>query len=177
MSIRRTFPAALSMIVVTLLIAGCSVLPFVPSPRGRPMVDPRPRVITGVDAQHAMITEPLTETIPERTGTFGKVVMTVGPAPVMLGIEGTLFFLAAASLDGTKVADRIATDDTETWLPAGQYTLQAYYRTCDGSCALLDPAVEFCHVDAHVAASGTYVLAVTWSNSKASCTFGPRPAA
>ena len=89
--------------------------------------------------------------------------------------RGAVIFLRAVSVDGTTVADRAVTEETVTWLPGGQYTLQAYYRTCDGNCGLLDPATEFCHTDADVEASGSYVLTVEWSQRKSTCTFGPRP--
>ena len=155
MASRQAVARALAAIAIPVLVAGCSLLPSKPVPSGRSAADPGTRVITGVDAQHAVITEPLTEVIAERTARSGSVALTVGPQPLMLGIEGAVIFLRAVSVDGTTVADRAVTEETVTWLPGGQYTLQAYYRTCDGNCGLLDPATEFCHTDADVEASGS----------------------
>ena len=172
MASRRAVTRALAAIAIPVLVAGCSLLPSMPVPSWRSVLDTGTRVITGVDARHVVITEPLIVVIPERTARSGSVAVTVGPQPLMLGIEGAVIFLRAVSVDGTTVADRVVMEETDTWLPAGQYTLQAYYRTCDGNCGLLDPAAEFCHTDADVEASGSYVLTVEWSPRESTCTFG-----
>ena len=175
MASRQAVARALAAIAIPVLVAGCSLLPSMPVPSGRYVVDTGTRVITGVDARHALITGPLIEAIPDRTARSGSVALTVGPQPLMLGTEGAVIFLRAISVDGATVADRAVTEETLTWLPAGRYTLQAYYRTCDANCGLLDPAAEFCHTAVDVEASGSYVLTVDWSPRESTCTFGPRP--
>jgi hypothetical protein len=121
-------------------------------------------VIVGVGEDHVAITQPLVEVFPPATNQDAevRVIFEQEDQPVMLGIEGALGFLRAHAPDGSVVLDRIVelTEDTVT-VPPNDYVLFAYYRTCDGSCTLLDPEQEFCSVDAALDPGGRYELSVT----------------
>lgn len=122
-------------------------------------------VIVGTDEQHMVITEPLVEVVPGAGGgDAALVVRFASPAdtPILLGIEGAIGFLAAYAPDGSVVMQRMVPLDRETeiGLPRGDYRFVASYRTCDGSCALLDPEQQLCVVDGIVETNLQYALDV-----------------
>ena len=110
------------------------------------------RVITGVDDEHTVITEPLTEIQPGPGEHGAELAITFTSSPAG-GIEGSLAFVRATSSTGEVLFDARVDPDQERviQLPAGEYSLEAYYRPCDGNCTLLDPAGDICQIDAQLA--------------------------
>jgi hypothetical protein len=120
------------------------------------------QVITGTDANHQVILAPLKQVIPN--GADNSVQLAVSFADdenAMLGIEGAILFINATSSSGSIVLDRIVDADGDVQsLPAGDYTLIAYYRPCDANCGFLDPPQEFCSVTQALDADQQYWLTV-----------------
>ena len=133
------------------------------------------RIIVGVDAENVVITEPLVEVIPPPRDDDAevRVEFPLPEQPIMLGIEGALAFLRGHAPDGSIVLDRIvAFEGTTVPMPLGEHTLVVYYRSCDGSCALLDPPHTFCTIVATLDPGGRYVLTVDIQDRDlATCTF------
>jgi len=129
------------------------------------LAHPDIQVITGVDADHVVVTEQLVEVLPPEGGIPAVVTIhfeTMGDEPVMLGIEGAIGFVSAHAPDGAVVMDRIVElTDAEVELPGGGYLLRVYYRPCDGNCGLLDPSQEFCSIPVTLAAGGEYDITIT----------------
>lgn len=134
-------------------------------------------IIVGVDEDHVVITEPWVETRPEGAEVATLEVAFPEPdRPVMLGIEGAMFFLRSLDVDGTVILDRIVGHpDSTLEIPAGAQTLVAYHRPCDGSCGLLDPPHDICSIEAEIERGGTYRLIVeVQGQERAACTIdGP----
>ena len=105
-------------------------------------------------------------------GPFREIVPAEGPTatievrfapggPGMLGIEGAIYFVRSHDADGEVVADRIVLEESATVeIGAGDQTLVAYYRTCNGNCSLLDGPHDFCEVDADIQEGTRYVLTI-----------------
>ena len=105
-------------------------------------------------------------------GPFREVVPAEGPtatvelgfaegSPGMLGLEGAIYFVRSHDADGEVIADRIVVEENGTVeIGTGAQTLVAYYRTCNGNCASLDGAQDFCEVDAEIQAGTRYVLTI-----------------
>jgi len=71
------------------------------------------------------------------------------------------------------VLDRIISGDGgQERLPPGDYVLTAYYRACDGSCDVLDPAESFCSLGAVLAPNDSLQLVI--SVSQRSCEVSQR---
>ena len=158
--------AVLAMVIGTLV--GCSNPAPVPVAATASEAQDAPKaaqkVIVGVDANHTIITEPLTEIIPAETANDARVAITFEAAepPIILGIEGAVAFVRAHAPDGTPVVDRAVSLDGETIrIPAGDYVLVAYYRPCDMNCGLLDPPNDFCTVEGVLEPDEDYALRVT----------------
>jgi hypothetical protein len=118
------------------------------------------QVIVGVGDDHVAISELLVEVTPPRMPDDAMIHLAYTD-PEMLGIEGAAQFLKATTPQGTVVLDRIVSQDgDQERLPAGEYVLTAYYRTCDGSCNVLDPPHSFCSVDAVLEPNDTLQLVV-----------------
>jgi hypothetical protein len=122
-------------------------------------------VITGSDEHHAVVTEPLVEVFaPEDddAATLNIAFETDTGHPAILGIEGALAFVSAHAPDRSLVMDRIVDMDGDVVkIPAGDYSLRMYYRTCDANCGVLDPSNDFCTIEQALVARATYKLTVT----------------
>jgi hypothetical protein len=122
--------------------------------------DPDVVIITGTDADHVIITEPLCEIRPA-AGEHDAQLRVEYTNPQLLGVEGALQFLKASQPNDTVVFDARVDQEGETiGLPPGSYTLRAYYRPCDANCGYLDPPGEFCMADATLEPDATYRLVV-----------------
>ena len=129
------------------------------------LAHPDIQVITGVDAEHVIVTQQLVEVLAPERGVPAVVTIqfeTMGDQPVMLGIEGAIGFVSAHAPDGAVVLDRmVELTQAEVELPGGGYLLRVYYRPCDGNCGLLDPSQEFCSIPVTLAAGGQYDITIT----------------
>jgi hypothetical protein len=152
----------LRIVAVLALLTAC-VVPVPPAPTARPVSErtsSEHRIITGVDSTHTIITEPLVETIPHVPVDAAQLSLSI-TNPAMVSLEGTVYFLQAATDANPKVLDRIINPRGDRQpLPAGNYTLIAYYRGCDRNCGLLDPPGAICEVDAVLAPERAYELVV-----------------
>lgn len=128
-------------------------------------------VITGVDADNVIVTEPWVEVRPQGGTASLDIAFPQPDRPVMLGIEGAILFIRSHDAEGELTLDRIVSPEGDTIeIPVGMQTLVAYYRTCDGNCALLDEAHDFCEVAAEMTAGRTYELTVEVHDSqRATC--------
>ena len=135
------------------------------------------RIIVGADANHAIITEPLVEVIPPPGPDEAeiRVEFPEPDRPIMIGIEGFIAFLQGHAGDGGVVLDRKISFEGETVaMPPGEHALVVYVRTCEGSCALLDPPRTYCTFVASLDVRGRYELTVDFEDSdRATCTFVP----
>jgi hypothetical protein len=161
---RRLLPTAL--FIGAFALAGCAeVLALLGGPDSSPPV----MIITGTDDNHTIITEPLREIRPE-PGDHDARLYVGFENPRMLGIEGGVLFLKATDPAGNALLDvTVDPDGAVIPLPPGQYTLNAYSRSCDGNCGLLDPPNDLCSADARIEPDGEYRLTVDMSGP--SCTF------
>lgn len=119
-------------------------------------------VITGADANHVAVVEPLVEVLPPKNDEDAELAYRFDGWDEPLGIEGATFFLKATDGAGNVVLDRMVAGggDLET-LPAGDYTLTAYYRPCDRNCSLLDPGHDFCSLEVSLEANRRHRLTVS----------------
>lgn len=118
-------------------------------------------VRVGVNADREVILEPLVETRPEVNETAGEIAFSFEGWDHQLGIEGAVLFLKATDANGVVVLDRMVDGDGDLErIPPGDYTLTAYYRTCDGNCAVLDRAQDFCSLRASFEPNGRHRLTV-----------------
>jgi hypothetical protein len=114
-----------------------------------------------VTTSHDTDVGPYREITPAGGDTATVDLEVTSDGPVMLGIEGAIYFVRSHDGDGDVVADRIVGFDLEpVEIGAGEQTLVAYYRTCNGNCAALDGARDFCEVAAEIEDGGRYVLTV-----------------
>jgi hypothetical protein len=121
---------------LTVLMSGCDMFAVYNS-------EDRPQIITGVNDDHTVITEPLVQIRPLASETDPKLVIGNWPS---MGIEGGKGFVRA-EIGGEVVFDAIV-DREPFWLPeAGDYRLTVYSRSCDGNCGLLDMPVQHCAFD------------------------------
>lgn len=130
-------------------------------------------IIVGVDDNHTSITEPFIETRPDGPEIADLEVVYPEPdQPVMLGMEGAVLFVRSMDADGAVILDRIVrAPESRIEIPAGTQTLVAYYRTCSGSCGLLDPPHDFCAAEADIRRAGAYRLTVeVQDRDRAACT-------
>lgn len=119
------------------------------------------QVIVGSDKDHVIVTQPLVEVLPLIGGDPAALRLAFGPVG-MLGIEGAIGFVSAHASDGTVVLDRIVSFEGDSVeMLAGAYTVRVYYRACDGSCALLDPAQDFCTIEHSFVAGEEFDVTVT----------------
>jgi hypothetical protein len=122
-----------------------------------------PDVIVGVDADRVIITEPWVDVLADggtATATL-NIVPPSGEVPMVLGIEGAIYFVRSTDADGELILDAIVGHEGGPLeIPAGGQTLTAYYRTCDGSCSLLGEAQDFCATQAEVVEGARYELTV-----------------
>lgn len=118
-------------------------------------------VLVGVNAEREAILEPLIETRPEVGDTSAEIAFRFNGWDHQLGIEGAILFLKASDANGVVVLDRMVDGEGDLErIPPGDYTLTAYYRTCDGNCAVLDRAQDFCSMQASFEPHGRYRLTV-----------------
>jgi hypothetical protein len=131
-------------------------------------------VIVGVDADHVIITEPWVDILADGGTATLDVVYPPADRPIVLGIEGAIYFVRSTDADGELILDAIVGhDDGTIEIPVGEQTLVAYYRTCDGNCALLDEAQDFCEISADVVEGARYELTVEVHGPlRATCTLG-----
>ena len=149
----------LAAAAVALLLSACNLLAGPGSPFGCAMTDEDPCVIRSLDGETTQM-DSLHEVVPPAPADAATLNISFVD-PMMLGIEGGVIFLKAATLDGTLVLDRrVDTEDSQP-MPPGDYTITAYYRACDGNCGILDPPVDFCSVGASLAAGSVRMLEVS----------------
>ncbi|HJP72548.1 MAG TPA: hypothetical protein VJ975_12595 [Candidatus Limnocylindria bacterium] len=118
-------------------------------------------VQVGVNADREAILEPLVEIRPKIDETAAEIAFSFERWDHQLGIEGAILFLKATDANGVVVLDRMVDGDGDLErIPPGDYSLTAYYRTCDGNCAVLDPAQDFCSLRASFEPSGRHRLTV-----------------
>jgi hypothetical protein len=119
-------------------------------------------IIVGVDEAHRTITRPFVELLPPAVGSAELRIGFRRPErPLMLGVEGAIAFLRSHAPGGELAMERVVSWDGEAVdIPSGPMTLIVAYRTCDGSCALLDPNVDICSVDAEIQRGAHYELSV-----------------
>lgn len=118
-------------------------------------------VQVGVNSDREAILAPLVEARPEVDSTAAEIAFRLEGWDHQLGIEGAVLFLKAADADGVIVLDRMVNGDGDLErIPAGEYTLTAYYRACDGNCAVLDRAQDFCSMEASFQPNGRHELTV-----------------
>ncbi len=132
-------------------------------------------VITGVDANHVITTAPLVQVTPAPHPNDAEVRVTVVRKPSTTTLsEGGVDFVRAYASDGGVILDRILHEPVDTIaLPPGDYVLEAYYRSCDANCGLLDPKKEYCTSEGTLEAEGRYRLEITVQNLVGDCSFGP----
>ena len=131
-------------------------------------------IIVGVGEDHVVITEPFAEVLPAGDAVADLNIRFQDPdQPVILGIEGAIFFLRSLDADGEVILDRIVKHPEATVpIPVGTQTLVAYYRTCDGNCGLLDPPLDFCSIEADIEPGRTYDFTVAVQGPEsAACAF------
>jgi hypothetical protein len=106
--------------------------------------------------------EPMHETVPGdakdgATLTVTPVDTTLNPTP----IEGYVTFVRLENADGEVVMDQRTGESLMHVVPAGDYWLSAYLRTCDANCAYLDPAQDVCSLDVSLMAGESYRVEVS----------------
>lgn len=133
-----------------------------PAPSGVTLrTHPDTLVIVGTDAAHTMITEPLVEVLPVVEGVPALLRLAFESVEDR-GIEGGIGFVSAYEPGGAKALDRIADLDGDVVeLGGGEYSVQLYFRPCDGNCGLLDPPVEWCTLQHTFVAGAKYDITVT----------------
>jgi hypothetical protein len=133
-------------------------------------------VIVGVGGER-FATQPWVDVAPADGATAVLDVVFPPPdQPVMLGIEGAIGFVRSHDVGGKLILDQIvALDADSVQIPAGRQTLVAYYRSCDGSCGLLDPPEDFCSVELDAIEGARYQLTVqVVARGRSTCAFdGP----
>jgi hypothetical protein len=158
---RSASPAVLVFVALALSTAACGLQPP-PTPKPTPSPTPVIQEIVGVDSHHRAITKPLRQIIPSVPPNPAYVAVTFSDTEgVSLGIEGAMFFLRATAASGSVIVDRMIDFKGSTQgLPAGAYTLLAYYQPCDGNCFWLDGEQPFCSAESVLKANGRYHLTV-----------------
>ena len=135
-----------------------------------PGESPEVRIIVGTGDNHVVITRPLQEIVPPANEHNAHLTIGYVNTDVQLGIEGSVPFVKATDPTNAVVLDVIVNPGGDVVdVPPGQYLLKAYYRTCDGNCALLDPPHAFCSTDAFLAMHTRYELIVDIKGN--TCTF------
>jgi len=110
---------------------------------------------------HDVAGEPWRAVDPEGGTARLDVTFPLPAQPVMLGIEGAIFFVSSHDADGELILDAIlGHGDGAIEIPVGSQTLVAYYRTCNGGCARLDAPRELCEIDADIEEGRQYRLRV-----------------
>jgi hypothetical protein len=118
-------------------------------------------VVVGVSADRQAILAPLIEARPELVKSAAELAFKFEGWDRLLGVEGAVLFLKASDATGHVVLDRMVDGDGDLEpIPPGDYTVTAYYRTCDGDCTVLDEAREFCSMEASLQPNGRYRLTV-----------------
>ena len=145
---------------VALLLSACNILAGPGSPFGCAMTDEDPCVIRSLDGNTTTQMDSLHEVVPPASDDAATLNISFVD-PMMLGMEGGVIFLKAATLDGTLVLDRRVDPEDSQAMPPGDYTITAYYRACDGNCGILDPPADFCSVGASLAAGEVRMLEVS----------------
>jgi hypothetical protein len=113
------------------------------------------------ETSHNVNGRPFVELIPDGETATLDVAFVEPDQPVMLGIEGAIFFLRSHDGGGDITLDRIVQHpEHRLEVPVGAQTLVAYYRTCNANCGNLDPPHDFCSIETELEAGRTYRLAV-----------------
>jgi hypothetical protein len=108
---------------------------------------------------------PLGEIIPAQERGGARLTVTEIDTDVMFGIEGFVSFVKATR-DGTVVLDqRIPASGISYSLPAGDYELEGYTRSCNGWCGELDSSGTLCSVSATLEPDTAYELIVSLSHA------------
>jgi len=117
-----------------------------------------------VDETNTPIREPWYDVAPgpgDPTAELDVAVEFSADEPVMLGMEGAIYFLGSRDADGMLVLDALVPfEGGVVSAPTGEQTLEAYYRTCSGSCGYLDPPTTFCTTETTLEAGAQYELRV-----------------
>ncbi len=178
----RLFAGLLSVLLQACGAASAPTASPAAAQPGGPLFPPAPGapgtlVITGVDANHVVTTAPLVQVTPAPHADDAEVRVTVvRKASTTMLIEGGVDFIRAHTSDGGVILDRILHEPVDTIaLPPGDYVLEAYYRSCDANCGLLDPEKEYCTSEETLEAEGRYRLEITVQNLVGDCSFGPSP--
>ena len=127
-------------------------------------------VIDGVEGANVIVREPWFEVGPaagEPSAEIAVATEYTGDKPVMLlGLEGAVLFVSSHDAGGALVLDATAPFEGGVVVaPVGDQTVSAYFRTCSGSCAVLDPPTDFCTVTATLEAGARYDLSVVVSST------------
>ena len=137
-------------------------------------------ITVGVDDTNTVIREPWFDVGPGPDKPSAELDVTVDfqdDEPVMLGIEGAIFFVGSHEAASRLVLDGIVPFEGGMLnAPPGQQTLEAYYRTCGGHCAALDPPSSFCTIQADLDAGARYELSVIITSGnpvEADCMLAP----
>ncbi len=121
-------------------------------------------IVVGVDETQTFILEPWFDVGPGADDPSAELEVTVEypeDQPVMLGIEGAILFVSAHDEDGLLALDAVVPfEGGVVDGPAGRQTVEAYYRSCDGNCSILDPPKTFCRTAATLDAGARYNLRV-----------------
>jgi hypothetical protein len=133
-------------------------------------------ISVGVDDTNTVVREPWFDVAPNAGDPTAELAVSLqAPDDLMLGIEGAVLFLASHDAGGSLVLDAIVPfEGGMVEAPTGHQTLEAYYRTCSGNCALLDPPHTFCTVEADLDAGTRYHLTVAITDpEQADCSLSP----
>ena len=135
-----------------------------------PSAADEPRLHTSHDIINA---GPWVEVAPAPGAPTAELKVFVGGS-AMLGIEGAILFVRAHDAQGDLALDQIVgSGRTVVTVPVGTHTVVAYYRTCDGSCGLLDPPHTFCTGEVTFEEGERYVMAVSIEVTDGECTVRP----
>jgi hypothetical protein len=108
--------------------------------------------------------EPLEEVVPAEAPNGARLAIVELDENAEIGEEGYVAFARLAQPDGTVILDlRIRRDGgaVAPTVPAGDYELSGYYRTCAGNCGFLDPPEPICSTQVDLAADRQYLVAIS----------------
>jgi hypothetical protein len=91
------------------------------------------------------------------------------------GLEGGIVFVRSHAADASVVLDTKIDRQSPTLVsaPAGEQEIVVYARSCDGNCALLDPAMDVCSVATTIEPGERYDLMVVVQAHRSDCLIGP----
>jgi hypothetical protein len=126
---------------------------------------------------HNVDGRPFVEVVPDGETATLDVGFVEPDQPVMLGIEGTIFFLRSHDGAADPTLDRILQQpEHRLEVPVGEQTLTAYYRTCNGNCGGLDGPRDLCSIETDLEAGRSYRLTIELEGQeRATCALSDRP--